>query len=93
MISLKYRFKNNKKLLILAIIVLVTAVFDLFVFAFDITQFVAVSKNSTNRFAGFETLNIFAGLLSVFAIVSILIYIILARRKIKIDISLNGKRH
>ena len=87
MISLSYRFKNNKKLLVLAIIL-----FDLLVLIFDIVQFVEVSKNVTNRFAGFESLNILAGIISVIAIISIIVYLIFCRRKIKVDISQKDKR-
>lgn len=92
MISLKYRFKNDRKLLILAIILGVAILFDLLVLVFDIVQFIEVSKNATNRFAGFEILNIFAGIISAFAIVAVIIYLILAKRKIRVDTSLKDKR-
>ena len=92
MISLSYRFKNNKKLLILAIILGVAILVDLLVLIFDIVQFVEVSKNVTNRFAGFESLNILAGIISVIAIISIIVYLIFCRRKIKVDISQKDKR-
>lgn len=92
MISFKYRFKNNKMLLIFATIIFAVLLFDLFVLIFDIIQFVAVSKNVTNRFSGFETLNIFAGILNICIIVAIVCLVIYSRKKLKVDVSNNAKK-
>ena len=85
--KLLYKMKNNKLLTGVVIGILLVILFDLFVIIFDIVQFVKLQENSINRFAGFAEINITAGVLNILAIAVILVYLILRKRKLKVQIS------
>ncbi len=87
MSKLVYKFKNNKLFFAVAISVCLVVLFDLFVVVFDIIQFVKLSESAVNRFSGFETINVLAGVLNAAMIVFIVFYVIFSRRKISVKIS------
>ena len=80
-----YKCKNDKLFLILFSLISVVILFDLFMVVFDIVQFVKISQNSVNLFNGFVALNVFAGVLNIFAIAVVLVYFILNKRRIKTE--------
>ena len=87
MSKLVYKFKNNKLFFAVAIALLLVAVYDVFVLIFDIIQFAKLSESAVNRFSGFETINVLAGVLNAAMIVLIVFYVIFSRRKISVKIS------
>lgn len=87
MSKLVYKFKNNKLFFAVAIALLLVVVYDVFVLTFDIIQFAKLSESAVNRFSGFETINILAGVLNAAMIVLIVFYMIFSRRKISVKIS------
>lgn len=87
MSKLVYKFKNNKLFFAVAIALLLVAIYDVFVLTFDIIQFAKLSESAVNRFSGFETINILAGVLNAAMIVLIVFYMIFSRRKISVKIS------
>lgn len=81
-----YKIKNNKFKFLFYLVLGFVLLFDLFVAVFDIVQVVELNKNSVNRFSGFIELNIIAGVLNVLAIVLIVVYLIISKRKIKVHL-------
>ena len=80
-----YKCKTDKLFLSLFSLMSVVILFDLFMVVFDIVQFVKISQNSVNLFNGFVALNVFAGVLNIFAIAVVLVYFILNKRRIKTE--------
>ena len=92
MANLMYRIKNDKKFFVIMMVVLFVVLFDLFVLVFDVVQFVELSKNVANRFAGFKSINIVAGIFSILATVAICVYLVLMKKTIKVDLSQKDKK-
>ena len=86
-----YWIKNNKLLAAVVFVGVFVVVFDLFVSAYDIVQFVRLSKNSADFMRSFKSLNIFAGVLNMLEVGFIVFYVIFRKRKIKIQLSGNSK--
>ena len=85
MSKLLYKLKNDKLFLILFVSISAVVLFDLFMVVFDIVQFVKLTQNSVNLFNGFVGFNVFAGVINILALASVLVYFILNKRKIKTE--------
>ena len=92
MANLMYRIRNDKKFFAIMMVVLFVVLFDLFVLVFDVVQFIELSKNAANRFAGFKSINIVAGIFSILATVAICVYLVLMKKTIKVDLSQKDKK-
>ena len=78
--SLWNRIRQDKILFTIFIFVCIVVVFDLFVLAFDIVQFVIVSNNRPALSTSFATINMVASIMNLLVVASCVLYAIFRKK-------------
>ena len=78
--SLVYKLKQSKVLCVLAIALLVVALFDVAVVIFNIVELVITNINPAKLVSGFLTFNIIAAIVNALAVICVILYILLRKR-------------